>query len=219
VSGREQASITAQTDQLRCLAISPDGRILAAGGRPQLPAAIEDNAVHLWDMATGRLLFDLRGHGRQIRSIVFSPDGRRVVTAGDDQFVRIWDAESGVELQRFKEVCPVQCVAYTPDSAALVWGTQSGQLARLQLVTGQVERFAGRHSGEIRALSFTPDGGRLATGGSDGIVRLWDTISGAELLTLPAGALPINSVAFSPTGDCLASAGHDGAVKIWRSPR
>jgi WD40 repeat protein/serine/threonine protein kinase len=218
-SGREQASINAETDLLRCLALSPNGRIVAAGGRHEPPTTSSDHVAHLWDTATGQVLYILRGHGRQIRSIVFSPDGRRVVTASDDQIVRIWDVESGLELRSFREVCPVQCVAYTPDGKALVWGTQSGQLARLHLATGQLERFAGRHAGEIRALSFTPDGSRLATGGSDGIVRLWDTTTGAELLTLLAGSLPINSVAFSPTGDRLASAGHDGAVKIWYSPR
>jgi WD40 repeat protein len=142
-----------------------------------------------------------------------------VVTTSDDQIVRIWEVESGQEVRSFTDVCPVQCVAYTPDGRALVWGTQSGQLARVHLENGKVERFAGRHSGEIRALSFTPDGSRLATGGSDGIVRLWDTISGAELLTLLAGSHPINSVAFSLTGDYLASAGHDGAIKIWHAPR
>jgi WD40 repeat protein/tRNA A-37 threonylcarbamoyl transferase component Bud32 len=211
LTGREQASIDAQIDHPRCLAFSPDGRILASGGNGRV--------ARLWDVATGRLLCNLGDHGRQVRSIVFSPDGRCVTTTSDDDIVRIWDVESGLELRRFSDVCPVQCAAYTPDGKALAWGAQSGQLKWLDLETGQVRPFAGRHAGEIRSLSFTPDGLRLATCGADGTVRLWDTITGAELLTLTAGSLPINSVAFSPTGDRLASAGHDGAVKIWHAPR
>jgi WD40 repeat protein/tRNA A-37 threonylcarbamoyl transferase component Bud32 len=218
-SGRPLADIDAQLERPRCLALSPDGGMLAVGGGRQLPLAGADSVAHVWDTATGKLLYRLGGHGRQVRCIVFSPDGRHVVTTSDDDVVRVWDAESGLEVRHFKDACPVQCAAYTPDGQALVWGTQSGQLARLHLATGRVEPFGGRHSGEIRALCFTPNGRRLATGGSDGIVRLWDTITGAELLTLHAGSLPINSVAFSPAGDGLASAGHDGAVSIWHSSR
>jgi WD40 repeat protein/serine/threonine protein kinase/DNA-directed RNA polymerase specialized sigma24 family protein len=218
-TGQERARIDAQIDNPRCLAFSPDGRIVAVGGGRQLPLASEERVVRLWDVATGQLLRNLGGHSRQVRSIVFSPDGRHVVTTSDDHIVRIWDAATGLELRSYKDVCPVQCAAYTPDGQALVWGAQSGQLTWLQLATGQARPFAGRHAGEIRSLAFTPDGQRLATGGSDGSIRLWDTVTGVELLTLTTGSLPINSVAFSPTGERLASAGHDGAVKVWDAPR
>jgi len=67
-------------DQLRGLAISPDGRTLAAAIRKE---------VKLWDVGTGKLKRTLRGHSNWVGSIAFSPDGKGLVSGGSDG-VRLW---------------------------------------------------------------------------------------------------------------------------------
>jgi WD40 repeat protein len=69
------------------IAISPDGRRLAAGGF--------DLTIKIWDLNTGTRLRDLGGHGSQVTGLAFAPDGRRLASASSDRTIRIWDPVFG----------------------------------------------------------------------------------------------------------------------------
>jgi len=64
------------------LAFSPDGRLLVSAGG--------ESTIFVWDFAARKLLYQLAGHGGQIRTLAFSPDGQRLVSGGVDLTVRIW---------------------------------------------------------------------------------------------------------------------------------
>jgi hypothetical protein len=70
----------------RCLAISPDGKVLASGG--------PDNIVHLWSMATSREIGRFVGHDGWIVSLRFSHDGKRLASGSWDNTALIWDASA-----------------------------------------------------------------------------------------------------------------------------
>jgi WD40 repeat protein len=69
---------------VRCVAVSPDGERIVAGGW--------DATLRVWDRETGSLALVLRGHGKRIDGVAFSADGRRIVSASLDGTVRLWDA-------------------------------------------------------------------------------------------------------------------------------
>ena len=95
-------------------AVSPDGAIVAA--------TFTDNSVRLFDGATGKELRELIGHTRPPSSVAFSPDGRRIVTAGGaDETVKLWDAKSGQEILTMgRHPGQITEVAFSPDGNRIV---------------------------------------------------------------------------------------------------
>src|SRR5271163_1701121 len=70
------------TAAVRCLAYSPDGRMLASGS--------DDHLIKLWDPATSQERGRLTGHTDWVRAVAFSPDGKQLASAGWDDSVRLW---------------------------------------------------------------------------------------------------------------------------------
>jgi len=90
------------------VAFSPDGRRLMTGTggalvgkRSDLMVQHEDdNTLRIWDVETGTLMREMKGHTHTIVSVAYSPNGRRAVSASFDHSLRLWDVENGKELSR-----------------------------------------------------------------------------------------------------------------------
>lgn len=117
------------------VAVSADGKRVAApvtsGGRGA-PAGIiiEDTgaSVRVWELGTGRDTQPVKGLKTSVGRVVFSPDGKRLATAGADKVVRVWDVETGKELAALS--CPdrVAAVAFSPDGKSLAAGSKDGSI-------------------------------------------------------------------------------------------
>src|SRR5262249_34772563 len=91
----ERATLKGHGDIVVGLAFSPDGTLLASAGRG-------DGTMRLWDVATGKCLRVIKGHGtdssgnpQMVSAVAFSPHGKMVASAGDDLTVRLWDVATG----------------------------------------------------------------------------------------------------------------------------
>ena len=152
-----------------------------------------------------------------VNAAVFSPDGKTILTADSGNYTaRIWDAESGEELQKFVCDSIVFGAVFSPDGKKAAISCSNGTIHIVVSESGKTLRVL-RHSGQIPSASFSPDGKRIVTGSSylDEVVRIWNVESGEELQKVDKHAgESIYAVAFSPDGKRIISAGGNGAVLI-----
>ena len=109
-SGREKPADSMQAEKL--LAVAGHGA---------------EYDIDLWEVATGRPLHTLRGHGEVVTALAFSPDGRRLVSGSRDRTVKLWDVEHGREvLTLYGHYEEVNAAAFSPNGHLLVTGDNRG---------------------------------------------------------------------------------------------
>ncbi|MDB5308165.1 MAG: prkC 15 [Gemmataceae bacterium] len=199
--------VLAHGHMVRTLAVSPDGRAVAAAG--------ETGAVSVWDVGSGLLRYRLDGTGGRVHAILFSADGKALLAAPSETEMVWWDGATGRRVHGVNLRLRPSCLALSPDGQTLAVGYETGQVVFLDAATGQEQlRACGSHS-RLNAVAFSPDGKTLAAGAVDGSVRLWHVGTGTELFAIARGGPQVNGVAFAPDGSFLAATRHDGRLLLW----
>jgi len=159
----------------------------------------------------------LRGHTREVGSVAFSPDGKRLATGSYDGNAKLWNLTTGQEELHLPGTDgSVHQVTFSRDgqSLAVAANTQSARL--WDLTTGQ-ERTGFQPSavGKGSFVTFSRDGQLLASAlGND--VKVWDLVAGKEWATLRGHTDQVNpGSSFAPQGTLLATGSYDCTVRLW----
>lgn len=217
-------------------------RLAAAGtvlGEDLDMQLVPERAPTVFLAADAPLRAVLCGHGGQVWTVAFSPDGARLVTSSADRTARVWDAVTGRELLALRghdgdvsdasfSPCGGKIVTASLDSTARVWDAKTGrELAVL-----------GSHGDAVTLAIFSPDGERIVTASNDYLAKIWDSKSGQELVTLSGHDARSASrdhhelrefefkrqrkptskfmrVEFSTDGNRVLTACDDATVRIW----
>jgi RNA polymerase sigma factor (sigma-70 family) len=184
---------------------SPDGRLLAI---------TKEGTAHLFDVAAGKEFRQLKARPQQISSLLFSPDGRLLLTQGDADGLVLWNAATGKELRRLPQMKEsFHDFAFTSDSDALIGlGSVSDPekdcLIRLwDVATGRERRTINLPPSPMARIGLSPDGKTLVL--PDGRFRprvliFWEIATGQKRLEIEQARATLPPVLrFSPDGKML----------------
>lgn len=179
-------------------------RALAVLG-PRLASAGFDQAIILWNPATGRAERVIRWHQGAVNALLTLPDGR-LASAGEDARIAIWGAGEAPELVLEGHQEPIAGLAARPGFiASAAW---DGTVRLWDLSAGTARIFQG-HQGNVNAVAFSAEA--LFSTGQDGTLRRWE--DDGTPMTIAEFGFPQTALLPLPDGS-LASAGVDGTVHL-----
>jgi COMPASS component SWD3 len=208
-------TFTGHANSINCLAISPNGEMLASGS--------EDNTIRLWNLETGECLATLSGHEAGVKSVAITSDGQLLVSGSADNTIKLWQLPENAS----EPICPdpiytltghtdwVKCLAITPDGQTLASGSQDKTIKLWQLETGELKSTLVGHWGEVNSIAISSDGQRLTSCSWDETIQLWHLGTEKQLHSLSGHQGAIACFAISPEGHPLVSSSWDHTIRVW----
>ncbi len=178
------------------------------------------------------LTIDHGGHMSLISEILFTNDGKYLVSASTDKDIRIWDIESGKTVRKIRGQTGkgtegfIHDISLSPDNHLLAVGGwmgpdenpgkfDIGTIRLFDFENGEIVALLKGHTDVVNCLAFSPDGKYLISGSSDNTARIWNAHSGKIVHILKRHLDDINEVAFSPNNAYAITASSDQSLILW----
>ncbi|HET7384913.1 MAG TPA: TIR domain-containing protein [Pseudolabrys sp.] len=195
--------------------------LLALEALPDVSSGIERPLVHAAEAALFSAYQELqerivlKGHKNSLWGASFSPDGRRIVTASEDNTARVWDAQTGEAIHILEgHTGSVRAAAFSPDGRRVVTASTDHTARVWNLETGKQSAII-EHGAPVRSATFSPDGRSVVTASDDKTARVWDARTGEQVAILMGHTAPVRVAVFSPNGRYVLTASDDSSARFW----
>ena len=172
---------------------------------------------------------DTGGHQASITDLTFTPDGKFIVSAGDDKIIRVWDWRAGKTVRTIRgesglaNVGKIFAMALSPNGAWLAVGGwthpecagKCGDIRLYDFQSGELKSLLSGHVNVVTGLAFSADGKKLISGSADNDAIVWDVEKKALLQRLKGHSGTINGVAFTPDGARAITGSFDTTLRLW----
>ena len=228
-TGQPSAEFQEPKGPVNCLALSPDGKQLAAG--------CGDAAAYVWSLDDKKLIATLKDHALPILSAAFGADGKYLVTGGADARVQTWSTETwqpdlrptmvGGEVRRATiRRSQVRQEGGATHTFGLLIGGREDRTLRI-MIDGKAQEWQRQGDYHVQVAPGLPlDCVWLTKGGqkafvacSDGTIKVFAEAAQrfTHTATLRGHTDWVYGLALSADGTQLASASGDGTVKLWNA--
>jgi WD40 repeat protein len=210
-TGKELQALKGHTNAVYSAVFSPDGRTVQ----------FRDSTARIWETKSGQLLQTLEwykssfGKLRTIELVIFSPDGKTVITTYGGKTARIFDAQSGKFLKNLDgHKRNVKSAVFSPDGKLALTASRDSTARIFEVATGKELQVLKGHTGWVNSAVFSPDGKWALTAG-DSTARIYEVATGKELQVLKGHTNYVRSAVFSPNGKLALTASNDNTARIF----
>ncbi|ODN04157.1 WD repeat-containing protein 5 [Orchesella cincta] len=208
---------------ITCLKFSPNGLYLAT--------ASVGRQIRIWDTAEFKYRRGLTGHSKGCSEVAWSSDSRLLVSASDDQQLKVWDVDTVLcPYVYFSAITIAGSCIYTLighghhvfscdfnfDSSLIVSGAYDGRIGLWETEKGICTKVFVGHSQGVTSVRFDPDGKLVVSSSFDTTCRIWDAETGNCLKYLIAKSA-VSFAAFPPNDNgCVIFASLDSIIRVWK---
>jgi eukaryotic-like serine/threonine-protein kinase len=195
------------------VAVSRDGHLLASGN--------STGTVKIWDTQTKAKLHELEKHGRFIRALAFSPDGRLLATGSENEdsgIVKIWNPATGKELMDLPgHASALTALTFSPDGRFLATACQNDCVRVWDMANGKAFCRIQEPMVAFNGLAFCAEGRCILTASMEGIVKTFDATTGEMKSSFQGNIQWVFSAAFSRDRQRVALGSEEGTIKVWET--
>ena len=217
--------------RLRLLRAGRERTLVVTLGQPAVPSAGTQQKA---DLDGPILQLDSGGHMAKIQSVVFTPDGKLLVSASDDKVIRVWDWRKAKTVRTMRgqsgpgPAGKLHAMALSPDGrllAAAGWTDAAdakvpccGDIRLYDFAKGEIVALLKGHTSVVNVLAFSPDGSKLISGSGQGDLSaiIWDVAGRRPIHRLKGHKLDIYAASFTPDGERAVTGSDDTTLRLWR---
>ena len=205
-----------QVGDASTVVVSPDGSLIVTGNL--------DGSISTWSTTGKALATDVPGHTGAIQEMDFAPDGRRLISGGDDAAVFLWDLSDPSDVPDPTKLgtasgIPVWSVTVAPDGRTAASASEDGTINLWDLESQRpIDGVFADLAFDTITASFSPDGDLLLIGNGLGEVTGLSVDDGSIAIpTFQAHGSDVWEIEFSDDGSLFATASSDGRVRVWET--
>lgn len=206
-NGKLLKELEGHTSPVMCVDISPDNK--------RIVSCSIDKTTRMWNLDSGKQIGEPLVEGF-VNSVVYSPDGKCIVSGDDDGLVKIWDWEMRKCLMTFTgHTREVTYAIFSPDGKHVVSSSGDATIRLWSVDTGLCKALMVGHSSSVSSVNFSNDGEKIVSASWDRSVKLWNANTGTYIKTIGMHDDYVTSASFSPDDSKIVSTSTDNSIKIW----
>lgn len=190
-----------------CACLAPDEDRFVTGH--------ENGSVLIWDVQQGQQRQSLTGHKSWIWGLDWSPNGAYILSASEDQTLRVWEAETGDCLHVLEGHCDRIWRVICPNNEIAITSSSDQTLKIWDFLNGQCVMTLACES-DVVALAVSEPEQLIFCGGADGILQCWHWATGQQLEACLSPQGGIWAMAYCRSTQTIYSAGDSGVIEVWR---